>query len=109
MQKTIDINGRKVNFKTHGAVPILYAEQYGRDFFSTIIQMENVINGGTGEGDLKPIYQLAHLFAKTADKEGTPDDLIEWLASFEEGFPVIDVFVELQDLILSNMKSLKKK
>ena len=72
--------------------------------------MENVINGdGSIDGDLMPIYQLAHLFARTADKENTPVDMVEWLASFEEGFPVVDVFLELQDLIISNMQSLKKK
>ena len=109
MQKTIDINGRKVNFKKHGAITILYAQQYGKDFFSTIMQMETMINSGDGGGDLMPVYQLAHLFARTADKESTPENLVDWLASFEDGFPVIDVFVELQDLILSNMQSLKKK
>lgn len=109
MQKTIDINGRKVAFKTHGAIPILYAQQYGRDFFSTIIKMESLMSEDSPDGDLMPVYQLAHLFARTADKEGTPEDMVEWLASFDEGFPIVEVFVELQDLILSNMQSLKKK
>lgn len=108
MKKTIDINGRKVDFKTHGAVPIFYAEKYGKDFFSTIIEMEELINGNMG-GDLKPIYQLAHMFAREADSENVPEDMKEWLRTFDDGFPVIDVFVELQDLILVNMQSLKKK
>ena len=109
MEKVIDINGEKVNFKTHGAIPILYAQKYGKDFFSTIMKMEELINSeGSVNGDLLPIYEIAHLFAKTADKE-IPDDMVEWLSMFEDGFPVIEVFVELQDLILSNMQSLKKK
>ena len=109
MEKVVEIIGKKVAFKTHGAIPVLYAQQYGKDFFTTIMKMENVINGdGSIDGDLMPIYQLAHLFARTADKD-TPVDMVEWLASFEEGFPVVDVFLELQDLIISNMQSLKKK
>lgn len=110
MEKVIEINGQKVNFKTHGAIPVLYAQQYGKDFFSTIMRMEEMINSnGSVGGDLMPIYELAHLFARTADKENVPVDIVEWLETFEDGFPIVEVFAELQDLIISNMQSLKKK
>lgn len=109
MKRDATIDGKKVTFKTHGAIPIFYAQEYGRDFFAVMMELEAVFNGKIDANtiNLIPLYEMAHLMAKTADKN-VPDDLTTWLMEFEE-FPIMDVFEEIQDLIFSNMKSLKEK
>ena len=38
MEKTIEIDGKKVGFKTNGATPLRYKAQFGKDYFKEILK-----------------------------------------------------------------------
>lgn len=110
MEKTIEISGQQVNFKSTGAVPKRYKMQFQRDFFADLMAM-NIGNGkkSTVEDirkiDFDVFYDIAWTLAKTADKS-IPDPL-SWLDSFDT-FPIMDILPELQDMLASSISSKKK-
>ena len=38
MEKTIEIDGKKIRFKTNGATPLRYKAQFGKDYFKEILK-----------------------------------------------------------------------
>lgn len=113
MEKTIEIDNKRVSFKSTAATPLRYKAQFGKDFFVDIMKLSSLDGLNSKKIDLKKIdkldfdvfYNIIWVLAKTADKK-TPDP-ITWLDGFEE-FPLFDIIPELQDLILSSMQTKKK-
>lgn len=117
MEKIIIIDGKKVPFKTNGAVPMRYKAQFGKDYFKEILKMlplaqkkrkkkDEIDVADLEVLDFEVFYNVAWVMAKTADPN-IPEP-IEWLSSFEE-FPLIEVFTEIQDLMNATLQSTKKK
>lgn len=118
MEKTITIDGQEVRFKSTGATAIRYKKQFREDFFKEILKMgglgkltdlndmDNVKPEDLDGLDFEVFYNLAWVFAKTADS--TIPDPITWLDRFDE-FPMVDIIPELYDLISSTLQSNKKK
>jgi len=116
MEKTIEISGQQVTFKSSGAVPKRYKMQFGRDFFKDLMAM-GTVDQKTGELteaeqiqqankiDFDLFYDVAWTLAKTADTS-IPDPL-SWLDGFEE-FPIMEVLPELQDMIGASITSSTK-
>ena len=104
MEKTLTIDGKQVAFKTTGATPLRYKQQFGVDFFSSLQKM---IPSGKKQNDidLELFFNFAWVAAKTADKS-IPSPM-EWFDSFDE-FPILDLVPELQDLLLATMQTKKK-
>lgn len=113
MEKTIEIDGRNINFKSTAATPLRYKAQFGKDFFADIIKLSSLEGLNSKKIDLKKIdnldfevfYNIIWVLAKTADKK-IPEP-ITWLDGFEE-FPLFEIIPELQDLILASMQTKKK-
>jgi hypothetical protein len=113
MEKTIEIDGKKVRFKTNGAIPLRYKAQFGKDFFKEIFKMLPMARLGAKNfkaEDLESIdfdvfYNVAWIMAKTADTN-IPEP-IEWLGQFDE-FPIVDIFPDLQELMMATLQSKKK-
>ena len=113
MEKTIEIDNKKVSFKSTAATPLRYKSQFGKDFFVDIMKLSSLDGFNPKKIDLKKIdkldfevfYNIIWVLAKTANKK-IPDP-ITWLDEFEE-FPLFDIIPELQDLILSSMQTKKK-
>lgn len=113
MEKTIEIDNKKIRFKSTAATPLRYKAQFGKDFFVDIMKLSSLDGLNSKKIDLKKIdkldfdvfYNIIWVLAKTADKK-IPDP-ITWLDGFEE-FPMFDIIPELQDLILSSMQTKKK-
>lgn len=113
MERTIEIDGKNINFKSTAATPLRYKAQFGKDFFADIIKLSSLDGLNSKKIDLKKIdkldfevfYNIIWVLAKTANKK-IPDP-ITWLDEFEE-FPLFDIIPELQDLILSSMQTKKK-
>lgn len=95
-----------------------YQAQFGRSFFRDLM---NVVEGGFKKDDkgeivvdvadvtkinIEMFYNVAWIFAKTADKDIPPP--LEWLDTFDE-FPLIEILPELQDMITRSLQSSKKK
>lgn len=117
MEKTILIDGKKVCFKSSGALPLRYKMQFGRDFFKEFFKLvpENKLNDlqkGTltkddiDDMDFELFYNIAWTMAKTADSEIA--DPITWLDGFDV-FPIHEIALELQDLLLASLQQTKKK
>ena len=107
MEKTLTIDGKQVVFKSTGATPLRYKQQFGKDFFAEIAKMSK---GSSKKFDLENLdmeafYNIAWVFAKTADK--TIPEPLEWLDTFET-FPILDIIPDLQDMLLGTMQTKKK-
>ena len=108
MEKTIEIDNKKVSFKSTAATPLRYKAQFGKDFFVDIMKLSSLdgLNSKKIDKlDFDVFYNIIWVLAKTANKK-IPDP-ITWLDEFEE-FPLFDIIPELQDLILSSMQTKKK-
>ncbi len=114
MEKTIEIDGKQVIFKSTGATALRYKAQFGKDFFSEIYKMEGMQKSLKSKKsdteklaniDFELFYNIAWVLAKTADNK-IPEPLT-WLDSFDT-FPVIEIIPELNELIISNIQSKKK-
>lgn len=118
MEKTIMIDGKAVRFKSTAATPLRYRAQFGSDFFSDILKLYPLTKVKFDENDEESFvkvfrkidfdmfYNLLWVHAKTADKS-IPEP-IEWLDQFDE-FPLMDIFIEIQGLLMKSMQTTKKK
>lgn len=118
MEKTIQIDGKAVRFKSTAATPLRYKAQFGKDLFAELLKMgaleklsrikkpENVKPEDLNGLDFEVFYNIAWTMAKTADPK-IPDP-IAWLDEFET-FPMTDVIPALQDMIMASMSLQSKK
>ena len=116
MEKTIEIDGKKIGFKTNGATPLRYKAQFGKDYFKEIMKLaplENLMGKTENEITLEDLdaldfevfYNIAWVMAKTFDS--TIPEPLEWLDQFEQ-FPIAEIIPELQDLMASSFQTTKK-
>lgn len=117
MEKTIEISGKQVTFKSSGAIPKRYKMQFQRDFFKDLISL-GVMSESTGKLtekkqlelagriDFDIFFDIAWTLAKTADN--SISDPLSWLDGFDQ-FPIIEIIPELQDMIAASISSSKKK
>lgn len=116
MEKTIEISGQQVTFKSSGAVPKRYKMQFQRDFFKDLLGMgvaninfdqltEDEKVEAIRKIDFDMFYDIAWTLAKTADS--TVPDPLTWLDSFET-FPIVDILPEIQDMLAASISSKKK-
>ena len=77
MEKTIEIDGKQVSFKSTAATPLRYKAQFGRDYFSEILKMEELTKIKKTKNqaetlakiDFNTFYNIIWVLAKTADKK----------------------------------------
>ena len=113
MEKTIEIDGRKVRFRSTGATPLRYKQQFNSDYLADIMNMQGLSKLGkknVSQKELEQInfdvlYNICWVLAKGGDKE-IPEP-IEWLDEFDE-FPLMEIVPEIQELITSSIQSKKK-
>lgn len=113
MEKTIEIDGKKICFKSTAATPLRYKSQFGKDFFVDIMKLSRLDGLNSKKINIEKIekldfevfYNIIWVLAKTADKK-IPDP-ITWLDGFDE-FPLFEIIPELQDLILASIQTKKK-
>lgn len=116
MEKTLDIDGKKIRFKTNGATPLRYKAQFGKDYFKEILKLMPLANVKGKKKDFSiedfnaldfdVFFNIAWIMAKTADP--TIPEPMEWLEQFDE-FPMADVIPELQDMMAASFTTSKKK
>ncbi|EOW9529897.1 hypothetical protein ACO11K_003661 [Bacillus cytotoxicus] len=113
MEKTITVDGKQIRLKCTGATPMRFNAQFGKDYFAEVLKVAVIGKEGFASMDLsllanletESLYNIIYIFAKTANPD-IPDKL-SWLDSFDE-FPVFDIFIEIQDMIMATMQSKKK-
>ncbi|MBD8028145.1 hypothetical protein H9636_15970 [Ureibacillus sp. Re31] len=116
MEKTIEIDGKQVTFKSSGAVPKRYKMQFQRDFFNDLLSM-GVINVDfekmseqekleiVRKVNFDMFYDIAWTLAKTANPE--IKDPLTWLDSFDS-FPIVDILPQINDLLYASISTKKK-
>ena len=105
MEKIININGKDVAFKSTGSAPLRYKMQFKRDFFADLMKLQGV-QKDMNSLDLEVFYNLAWIYAKTADPSIPP--IMEWLDTFEE-FPIMEILPQLQEMLAKSLGTISTK
>lgn len=108
MEITINIDDKDVKFKTNGAVAPRYMAQFKRDLLKDILSItigridlekatdEEKLEWIRDNIDFMMFYNIAWIFAKTADKS-IPEPMT-WLEGFDS-FPIVEVITPLMELL----------
>lgn len=107
IRTTIEIDGKKVEFKASAAVPRIYRIKFGKDLF---MDLQKIAKSMKEKGkkkdresseipisDLTVFENIAYTMAKHADPENVPDDVMEWLERFNT-FSIYEVLPEILKL-----------
>lgn len=115
MEKTIEIDGKQVKFKSTAATPLRFKRQFGKDFFAEIYKLEPMQKAMQNKKlsnaeklakvDFELFYNIAWVLAKTADDKIS--EPLTWLDGFDV-FPIGEIFPELNELIVVSMQGKKK-
>ena len=109
IEKTIDVSGVPVKFRSSAAIPRLYRAKYGRDIFKDLAKLEKSYqgkkdkDGGFHFEDLEIFENVAYIMALHAD-ESVPASIEEWLDGFEM-FSIYQVLPEILSLWGENLKT----
>lgn len=110
IKKTIEIDGRSVNFKASAAIPRIYRIKFHRDIFRDLkalaktVEPEDEDDSGIDLFSLEMFENIAYLMAKHADGKSVPDTPEEWLDQFET-FSIYQVLPEIINLWGLNMQT----
>ena len=108
IEKTIDISGQQVKFRSSATIPRLYRIKFKRDIFKDLTKLEKAYSKKEKEGDedleiddLEIFENVAYIMAYHADPT-IPKTIDEWLDQFEM-FSIYQVLPEILELWGSNM------
>lgn len=107
MEKIIDINGKKLKLVVNGSTPLVFNSITGKDYFAELVKVEEGLLTDQKQANTKSLYELIYVMSRTADEN--IGDMMEFYASFEDGFPLFDVFQDVYDLLVENMQTSQKK
>ena len=112
LQKTVNICGKDVNFRSSASVPRLYRAKFGRDIFKDLFKdlskLEKAYKEKGGEEgsameieDLEIFENVAYIMAFHADPS-IPKTIDEWLEQFDM-FSIYEVLPEILELWGTNL------
>lgn len=107
MEKTLNIDGKDVKFKSTAGTLMRYRMNFGRDLIKDIAKLEKrykSVESGEDEFeiyDLEMFEKIAWSMAKTANNDIA--DIENWLDEFES-FSIMVILPEIMDLLIANMK-----
>ena len=119
MEKTIEIDGKKVKLKSTAGTPKRYKAQFRKDYFSELLKLSKLMAGNDGEEfdlskidfadldylDFEVFYNFIWVLAKTADKNfGGP---LGWVGEFGS-LALGEIFPEIIGLLESRISTKKK-
>lgn len=110
-ERTVNVSGVEVRFKSSAAVPRLYRTRFGRDIFKDLGQLEKSFNAASKKkggstldiGDLEVFENIAYIMAKHADPEAS-DNVDEWLEQFDM-FSIYEILPEILNMWNVNMQT----
>ena len=105
-EKTVNICGREVKFRSSAAIPRLYRNKFSRDIFKDLSRLEkSAEKRASGEefeiDDLEIFENVAYIMALHADSS-IPDTIDEWLDGFEM-FSIYEILPQILELWGSNL------
>ncbi len=107
LQKTVNINGKEVAFRSSATIPRLYRLKFRRDIFKDLARLEKSYKkreDGEDEleiEDLEIFENVAYIMALHADPT-IPSTIDEWLDQFEM-FSIYEILPEILELWGSNL------
>ena len=116
IRKTIEIDGVPVTFQASAATPRLYRNLFRRDIFADMDSLMTAMNeqeessSGLDTFTLELFENAAYTMAKQANP-AIPDDVTEWLDSFEmfSIYQIMPHILELWGFNLETLAEAKKK
>ena len=114
LEKTVNISGKEVKFRSSASVPRLYRIKFKRDIFKDLSKLEKSYKDRGGEDgsaleidDLEIFENVAYIMAFHADPT-IPGTIDEWLEQFEM-FSIYQVLPEILELWGTNLVTDVKK
>ena len=115
IERTIEISGKPVQFRSSATVPRLYRAKFKRDIFKDLTKLEKSYSKRTEEGDelqiddLEIFENVAYIMAYHADPS-IPKTIDEWLDQFEmfSIYQVLPEIIELWGLNVQTQSTAKK-
>ena len=107
IEKTIDICGKEVKFRSSATVPRLYRIKFKRDIFKDLTKLEKAYSKKTKDDDdleiddLEIFENVAYIMAFHADPS-IPKTIDEWLDQFDM-FSIYQVLPEILTLWGENL------
>lgn len=107
IEKTIDIGGQQVKFRSSATVPRLYRIKFKRNIFKDLTKLEKAYSKKADNDedmqidDLEIFENVAYIMAYHADPT-IPKTIDEWLDQFEM-FSIYQILPEILELWGSNM------
>ena len=107
LEKTINISGKDVTFRSSATVPRLYRIKFKRDIFKDLSKLEKAYSKKAKNDedieidDLEIFENVAYIMAYHADPT-IPKTIDEWLDQFEM-FSIYQVLPEILELWGTNM------
>ncbi len=120
LRKTVEIDGKEVEFKASAAVPRIYRLKFHRDLF---MDLQNVAKSVNEKGKKKekqsseiPIENLemfeniAYVMAQHANPKDVPSDVMDWLEQFDTFsiYQILPAILELWKLNEQTQSTAKK-
>ncbi len=107
IERTIEISGKQVPFRSSATVPRLYRAKFKRDIFKDLTKLEKSYSKRTEEGDelqiedLEIFENVAYIMAYHADPS-IPKTIDEWLDQFDM-FSIYQVLPQILELWGDNL------
>lgn len=107
IERTIEISGKPVQFRSSATVPRLYRAKFKRDIFKDLTKLEKSFTKRTEDGDelqiedLEIFENVAYIMAFHADPS-IPKTIEEWLDQFEM-FSIYQVLPQILELWGENL------
>ena len=107
IERTIEISGKQVPFRSSATVPRLYRAKFKRDIFKDLTKLEKSYTKRTEDGDELQIEDLeisenvAYIMAFHADPS-IPKTIDEWLDQFDM-FSIYQVLPQILELWGENL------
>lgn len=107
IEKTVNISGQEVKFRSSATVPRLYRIKFKRDIFKDLSKLEKAYNKKSDKDedlqidDLEIFENVAYIMAYHADPT-IPKTIDEWLDQFEM-FSIYQVLPEILELWGANL------
>lgn len=117
ISKTIEIDGKQVEFKASAAIPRLYRIKFRRDIFQDVQRLASSWDGKSQDEnkifeviDLEIFENMAYIMAKHANSD-IPNTIEEWLEQFNvfSIYEVLPIILELWNLNQETFVENKKK
>ena len=100
IRRTIEIDGKAVEFKASAAIPRIYRLKFQRDIYKDLAELEKSVgkndeqNSTLDSFSLEMFENIAYIMAKHANPKTVPESPEDWLEEFNT-FSIYQVLPEL--------------